>query len=53
MVTGSDPGTEPSKTRLTRCLTHITSRRYNDDLKYSIALEALAPCYEGNVAVDP
>ena len=51
MVTGSDPGTEPSKTRLTRCLTHITSRRYNDDLQYSIALEAPAPCYEGNVAV--
>ena len=53
MVTGSDPGTEPSKTRLTRCLTHITSRRYNDDLQYSIALEAPAPCYEGKVAVDP
>lgn len=53
MVTGSDPGTEPSKTRLTRCLTHITSRRYNDDLQYSIALKAPAPCYEGNVAVDP
>lgn len=32
---------------------HITGRRYNDDLQYSIALEVPAPCYEGNVAVDP
>ena len=53
MVPGALPVTEPSKTRLTRCLVRITGRRYNDDLQYSIALEAPAPCYEGNVAVDP